>query len=226
MSAQMRQYPLLNFTMAKSACAGAVAVRPSASAPIAKRNFFIAHSPLCDALLPPLSCCAVQKDFGNRTREPVTAQMVGWVNVTRRKNQPLQIWRLKKRRGKAALIWPCRRVRMFPLHSYPLSPARAGLSFFAPFVGPPTRAKSVSSVRAPAGIRKRPIRRKIKGLPAFTTVKGGAYFFLPSLKALHYLVTLSGEDHWISAVSPPEIEPINRARSKKEPRRTGQRLMQ
>ena len=52
---QMRQYPLLNFTMAKSACAGAVAVRPSASAPIAKRNFFIAHSPLRDALLPPLS---------------------------------------------------------------------------------------------------------------------------------------------------------------------------
>jgi hypothetical protein len=41
-------------------------------------------------------------------------------------------------------------------------------------------------------IPKRPIRRKIKGLPAFTTVKGGAYFFLPSLKALHYLVTLSG----------------------------------
>ena len=30
-------------------------------------------------------------------------------------------------------------------------------------------------------IPKRPIRRKIKGLPAFTTVKGGAYFFLPSL---------------------------------------------
>ena len=27
-------------------------------------------------------------------------------------------------------------------------------------------------------IPKRPIRRKIKGLPAFTTVKGGAYFFL------------------------------------------------
>ena len=56
MSAQMRQYPLLNFTMAKSACAGAVAVRPSASAPIAKRNFFLAHCPLCGALLPPLSC--------------------------------------------------------------------------------------------------------------------------------------------------------------------------
>jgi Dyp-type peroxidase family len=39
-------------------------------------------------------------------------------------------------------------------------------------------------------IPKRPIRRKIKGLPAFTTLKGGAYFFLPGLKALRYLTTL------------------------------------
>ena len=36
-------------------------------------------------------------------------------------------------------------------------------------------------------IPKRPIRKKITGLPAFTTVKGGAYFFLPGLKALRYL---------------------------------------
>ena len=28
-------------------------------------------------------------------------------------------------------------------------------------------------------IPKRPIRKKITGLPAFTTVRGGAYFFLP-----------------------------------------------
>ena len=41
-------------------------------------------------------------------------------------------------------------------------------------------------------IPKRPIRRKIKGLPAFTTVKGGAYFFIPSIKALHYLAALGG----------------------------------
>ena len=39
-------------------------------------------------------------------------------------------------------------------------------------------------------IPKRPVRRKIKGLPAFTTVKGGAYFFLPGIKALHYLAAL------------------------------------
>jgi Dyp-type peroxidase family len=39
-------------------------------------------------------------------------------------------------------------------------------------------------------IPKRPIRRKLKGLPAFTTVRGGAYFFLPGIRALRYLTTL------------------------------------
>lgn len=36
-------------------------------------------------------------------------------------------------------------------------------------------------------IPRRPIRKKITGLPAFTTVRGGAYFFLPGIKALRYL---------------------------------------
>jgi len=39
-------------------------------------------------------------------------------------------------------------------------------------------------------IPKRPIRRKITGLPAFTSVRGGAYFFLPGLNALRYLAAL------------------------------------
>ena len=39
-------------------------------------------------------------------------------------------------------------------------------------------------------IPKRPVRKKIKGLPAFTTIRGGAYFFLPGLRALHYLASL------------------------------------
>ena len=39
-------------------------------------------------------------------------------------------------------------------------------------------------------IPKRPIRKKITGLPSFTSVKGGAYFFLPGLKALRYLASL------------------------------------
>ena len=39
-------------------------------------------------------------------------------------------------------------------------------------------------------IPKRPIRKKITGLPAFTTVRGGAYFFLPGITALRHLSTL------------------------------------
>jgi deferrochelatase/peroxidase EfeB len=39
---------------------------------------------------------------------------------------------------------------------------------------------------------KRPIRKVIKGLPSFTTVRGGAYFFLPGLKGLQYLASLPG----------------------------------
>ena len=39
-------------------------------------------------------------------------------------------------------------------------------------------------------IPKRPIRQKLKALPAFTTVRGGAYFFLPGIRALHYLAKL------------------------------------
>jgi Dyp-type peroxidase family len=38
-------------------------------------------------------------------------------------------------------------------------------------------------------IPKRPIRKRITGLPAFTTLRGGAYFFLPGIKALRYLAT-------------------------------------
>lgn len=44
-------------------------------------------------------------------------------------------------------------------------------------------------------IPKRPIRQKIKGLPAFTTVRGGAYFFLPGIRALRYLSRLEGGRH-------------------------------
>jgi Dyp-type peroxidase family len=36
-------------------------------------------------------------------------------------------------------------------------------------------------------IPRRPIRKTITGLPSFTTLRGGAYFFLPGLKALKHL---------------------------------------
>ena len=39
-------------------------------------------------------------------------------------------------------------------------------------------------------IPKRPIKKKLKNLPAFTNVRGGAYFFLPGIKGLQYLSTL------------------------------------
>jgi deferrochelatase/peroxidase EfeB len=37
---------------------------------------------------------------------------------------------------------------------------------------------------------KRPIKKKLKSIPAFTNVTGGAYFFLPSIKGLQYLASL------------------------------------
>lgn len=43
-------------------------------------------------------------------------------------------------------------------------------------------------------IPKRPIRKKIKGLTAFTTTRGGAYFFLPGIRALKYLASLDTEN--------------------------------
>jgi Dyp-type peroxidase family len=42
-------------------------------------------------------------------------------------------------------------------------------------------------------IPKRPIRKKITGLPAFTTVRGGAYFFLPGIRALRFLASSQAE---------------------------------
>ena len=40
-------------------------------------------------------------------------------------------------------------------------------------------------------IPKRPIRKKIVGLPAFTTIRGGAYFFLPGIRALRFLAAVA-----------------------------------
>lgn len=38
-------------------------------------------------------------------------------------------------------------------------------------------------------IPKRPIKRKIGGLPTFTTIRGGAYFFLPGISGLYFLAS-------------------------------------
>jgi Dyp-type peroxidase family len=49
-----------------------------------------------------------------------------------------------------------------------------------------------SGTQAPGSmtIPREPVRRRLTGLARFVTVRGGAYFFLPSIKALHYLATL------------------------------------
>ncbi|MHA3021315.1 Dyp-type peroxidase [Mycobacterium sp. BMJ-28] len=39
-------------------------------------------------------------------------------------------------------------------------------------------------------VPRRPIRKVHKGIPAFTTLKGGAYFFLPGISAMRYLAGL------------------------------------
>jgi len=41
-------------------------------------------------------------------------------------------------------------------------------------------------------IQAEPIRTRVHGLRDFVTVKGGAYFFLPGLRALRYLASLDG----------------------------------
>jgi hypothetical protein len=37
------------------------------------------------------------------------------------------------------------------------------------------------------------LRRRVSGVPQFVTVRGGAYFFLPSLRALRYFASEPGE---------------------------------
>lgn len=42
-------------------------------------------------------------------------------------------------------------------------------------------------------VPKRPIRKVHRGIPAFTTLRGGAYFFMPGLRALRYLAGQGGD---------------------------------
>jgi hypothetical protein len=47
----------------------------------------------------------------------------------------------------------------------------------------------------PAGgtftLQAQPLRQRFSGLSRFVTVRGGAYFFLPGLRATRYLASLS-----------------------------------
>lgn len=44
--------------------------------------------------------------------------------------------------------------------------------------------------------RESGVRARIMGMPQFVTVRGGAYFFLPSLSALRYLTAIKKETTW------------------------------
>ena len=43
-------------------------------------------------------------------------------------------------------------------------------------------------------VQAQPVRTRYDNLPSFVTVRGGAYFFLPSLRALNFLAARSGEE--------------------------------
>ena len=80
-----------------------------------------------------------------------------------------------------------RRQFEFVQHTWLNSPHFAGLyNDDDPVVG----------ARDPGGgmftIPEEPVRRRLTGLPRFVTVRGGAYLFLPGIRALRYLGSLDG----------------------------------
>ena len=82
-----------------------------------------------------------------------------------------------------------RRQFEFMQHTWVNNPQFAGLHHEDdPVIGP----------RAPAGgrftIPADPVRRRLSGLPRFVTVRGGAYFFLPGIRALRFIGSVSGAE--------------------------------
>ena len=74
----------------------------------------------------------------------------------------------------------------FIQHTWANNPKFAGLyDEVDPLMGP----------RGPEGARfampATPVRERLQGLPEFITTRGGAYFFLPGIRALRYLASLS-----------------------------------
>jgi hypothetical protein len=51
-----------------------------------------------------------------------------------------------------------------------------------PLVGPAGRSLTLQS---------RPVNRRVKEIPSFVGVRGGAYFFLPGVRAVRYLAGLA-----------------------------------
>jgi Dyp-type peroxidase family len=73
----------------------------------------------------------------------------------------------------------------FIQHSWVNDPKFSGLYDDPdPLVGARTDPRNDITVQA------RPVRTRLQGMPEFTSVRGGAYFFLPGVRALRYLATL------------------------------------
>jgi Dyp-type peroxidase family len=73
----------------------------------------------------------------------------------------------------------------FVQHTWALNPNFAGLYDDAD----PVLAGHLEQGRT-FTVQARPVRRRVKDVPAFVTVRGGAYFFLPGVRALRYLAAL------------------------------------
>ncbi len=59
-----------------------------------------------------------------------------------------------------------------------------------PIVGLQTREATFT-------IPKEPVRRRIHGIETFNVLRGGEYFFMPSISALHWLANLPQWWKWI-----------------------------
>lgn len=72
----------------------------------------------------------------------------------------------------------------FIQHSWVNDPSFNGLTGATdPLIGPRPAGADTFTVAA------MPLRRRYRELPQFVRVRGGAYFFLPGLRAIHYLLT-------------------------------------
>jgi len=69
-------------------------------------------------------------------------------------------------------------------HTWVNNPKFAGLYDDPdPLIGPRRGPRDVFTIQA------QPVRTRLRGLPCFITVQGGAYFFLPGIRAIRYLTT-------------------------------------
>jgi Dyp-type peroxidase family len=83
--------------------------------------------------------------------------------------------------------------------------------------GCPSDGYSIPQVRGPD--------QRLSGMPPFVTVRGGAYFFLPGIRALHYLATAPGELELARNSAPMETAMDSNASRPVPPANTGSTLL-